>query len=94
MSFSPYNTWFNLKRSREISVFNAQGTATVKRISEGNYSLKSLGQDLQDAFKSKGVRVEMNTPKGVPKIHSPQNKHILLDHVFFTRMLIFKNRYL
>ena len=67
MIFSPYNTWFNLKRSREISVFNAQGSAIVKRISEGNYSLKSLGQDLQDALKSEGVKVEMNTPQGVRK---------------------------
>ena len=33
LSFSLYNKWFNLKRTREISVFNAQGTATVKRVS-------------------------------------------------------------
>ena len=51
----------------EVSLFNAQGSAIVKRISEGNYSPKSLGQDLQDAFKSKGVKVEMNTPQGVRK---------------------------
>ena len=47
----------------------------MKRVSEGNYSLKSLGCDL----KSVGVMVEMNTPRGVLEIHSPQNKHILLD---------------
>ena len=73
LSFSLYNKWFNLKRTREISVFNAQGTATVKRVSEGNYSLKRLGQALQDALKSVGVKVEINTPRGVLEIHSPQN---------------------
>ena len=48
----------------------------MKRVSEGNYSLNSLGCDL----KSVGVMVEMNTSRGVLEIHSPQNKHILLDN--------------
>ena len=69
LSFSLYNKWFNLKRTREISVFNAQGTATVKRV-----SAKPMMP-----LKSVGVKVEMNTPRGVLEIHSPQNKHILLD---------------
>ena len=49
VSCSFYNTWFNLKRTGKISVFDAKGTPTVKRISEGNYSLNSLDKALQDA---------------------------------------------
>ena len=53
--------------------FNSKGTATVRRISESNYSPKSLGQALQDTLESEGVKVEMNTPKGVVETHNPQN---------------------
>ena len=52
--------WSELK---EIFVFNAQGTQTVKTISEGNYSFKSLGQALQHTMKSEGVKFDMNTLK-------------------------------
>ena len=55
VSFSIFNIWFTLKQTGEISVFNAQGTATVKRISEGNYSLNSLDKALQDTLKGGGV---------------------------------------
>ena len=68
--------WSELK---EIFVFNAQGTQTVKTISEGNNSFKSLGQALQHTMKSEGVKFDMNTLKWLLEIHNPQNKHILLD---------------
>ena len=68
--------WSELK---EIFVFNAQGTQTVKTISEGDYSFKSLGQALQHTMKSEGVKFDMNTLKWLLEIHNPQNKHILLD---------------
>ena len=68
--------WSELK---EIFVFNAQGTQTVKTISEGNYSFKSFGQALQHTMKSEGVKFDMNTLKWLLEIHNPQNKHILLD---------------
>ena len=35
-----------------MSVFDSQGTTTVKRILEGYYSLKSLGQAFEDTLKS------------------------------------------
>ena len=46
VSCSFFNTWYNLSRPDEVSVINAQGTPTKKKIPEGNYSLKSLGQAL------------------------------------------------
>ena len=57
-----------------MSVFDSQGTTTVKRIPEGYYSLKSLGQALEDTLKSatplmclegrsEGMKVKMNTPE-------------------------------
>ena len=55
VSFSIFNIWFTLKQTGEISVFNAQDTATVKRISEGNYSLNSLDKAIQDTLKGGGV---------------------------------------
>ena len=58
VSCSFYNTWFNLKRSGKISVFDAKGTPTVKRISEGNYLLKSIRQALLDTLKSERLEVE------------------------------------
>ena len=46
VSCSFFNTWYNLSRPGEVSIINAQGTPTKKKILEGNYSLKSLGQAL------------------------------------------------
>ena len=74
VSFSLYSIWFKLKRTGEMSVFDSQGTTTVKRIPEGYYSLKSLGQAFEDTLKSatpsmclegrsEGVKVKMNTPE-------------------------------
>jgi len=44
--------WYNLKRTGEIMIFDAQDNAKVKRIPEGNYSLKTLGKALEIAFKN------------------------------------------
>ena len=55
-----------------MSVFDSQGTTTVKRIPEGYYSLKSLGQAFEDTLKSatpsmclegrsEGVKVKMKS---------------------------------
>ena len=80
MSCLPSNSWFSLKRTEEISVFDSQGNATVKITPKVNYLLKRLGQALQDTLKSERVKVEMNTLKGTLEIHNPQNKDILLDN--------------
>ena len=80
MSCLPSNSWFSLKRTEEISVFDSQGNATVKITPKVNYLLKRLGQALQDTLKSERVKVEMNTLKGTLEIHNPQNKYILLDN--------------
>ena len=45
----------------------------------GDCICKESFSQANDALKSVGVKVEMNTPRGVLEIHSPQNKHILLD---------------
>ena len=83
-----FNTWFNLRWTREISVFDALGTPIVKRISEGNYWLKSLGQALHDTLKSDGVKVEMNTPKGgILKISISSKIHILKVSISFLTMM-------
>ena len=88
VSCSFFNTWFNLRWTREISVFDALGTPIVKRISEGNYWLKSLGQALHDTLKSDGVKVEMNTPKGgILKISISSKIHILKVSISFLTMM-------
>ena len=75
---SLYNSWYNLSRSGEISTFDSQNDAIVKKIPEGNYSLKTLGVALQEILKSEGVKVQLNTPNGGPEIHTPRNEKILL----------------
>lgn len=52
LSCSLYTLWYNLKRTGEIMIFDAQDNAKVKRIPEGNYSLKTLGKVLEVAFKN------------------------------------------
>lgn len=70
VSCSLYNSWHNLSRSREISVFDAQNNSSVKTIPEGNDSLKSLGEALEDGLKNEGVKVQMNTSRGSLEIHN------------------------
>ncbi|PFX23370.1 hypothetical protein AWC38_SpisGene12054 [Stylophora pistillata] len=57
VSCSLYNSWQNLGRSGEISSLDAQDNSSVKKISERNYSLKSLGKALGDGLKNEGVKV-------------------------------------
>ena len=78
MNCSLYNSWYNLSRSGEISTFDSQKDAIVKKIPEGNYSLKTLGVALQEKLKSEGVKVQLNTPNGGPEIYTPRNEKILL----------------
>lgn len=80
VSFSIFNSWYNLSHHGEISVINAQGIPTVKKTPEGNYSLKTPGQALQDTLKSEQVKVKINTQKMGLEIHNPLDKHILLDN--------------
>ena len=77
---SLYNSWYNLKRSGEISIFDTQGNASVYRIPDGNYSLSAIASILNDTvFNSEGVKVETNSPQGGLEIFNPQNKKIQLD---------------
>lgn len=80
VSCSLYNSWHNLSRSGEISVFDAQDNSSVKTIPEGNYSLKSLGEALEDRLKNEGVKVQLNASRASLEIKNPQNKKILLDN--------------
>ena len=58
---------------------NAQGTPTKEKIPGGDYSLKTHTTSLfKNTRKSEGLKVEMNTLRGVLEILDPQNKHILL----------------
>lgn len=58
-------------------------------IPEGYYSLKSLGKAPQDALKSEGKKVEINTLKG-----SPQSTSFSLVNDFVKLILkVFHNNY-
>ena len=39
-----YNSWFNLKKKGEVTIFVDQNAAGVNVISPGNYTIKSMGK--------------------------------------------------
>ena len=77
LSCSLYNSWFNLKRTGEISVFDDnKKAATVLRLTEAHYSLEKITKDLSDVFTSNGFELstEINTSVGQLIIRIPKNK--------------------
>ena len=61
MSYSHYNSWYNLKRRGKVSIFDRQNNASVKMISSGKYTLESLAKALGKILREeKGFKVTMN----------------------------------
>ena len=53
LSYSLYNSSYNLKRTEEIAVFDDnKKAATILRVTEGHYSLEKIAKDLSDVFTS------------------------------------------
>ena len=68
MSCSHYNSWYNLKRRRKVSIFDKQNNARVKMISSGKYTLESLAKALGKILsEEKGFKVTMNCREPVWK---------------------------
>ena len=64
LSSSLYNSWFNLRQTGDISVFDDNKEAfTILRLTEGHYSLETIAKDLSNVFTSNGFELltEINT---------------------------------
>ena len=82
LSGSLCNSWYNLKRTGEIAVFDDDKKAsTIIKLTPGHYSLETIAKDLSDVFTSRGFELstEINTSVGQLIIRNPKNKKITLD---------------
>ena len=67
LSCSLYNSWHNLKRKGQISLFDPDGkAATPVTFLEGDYTLTSMAKEKENVFEKEGVKspTEINTPVG------------------------------
>ena len=81
LSCSLYNSWYNFKRTGEIAVFDADGnTATIIRLTPGQYNLETIAKYLSNAFTRYGFELptEINTSVGHLIIRNPKSKKLLL----------------
>ena len=68
------NSWHNLKTVGLLT--DKQTGKTVASIPEGNYTVKSLANELMESFKkykTSGVKIDINTPNSVMKIEIDAN---------------------
>ena len=55
LSCSLYNSWFNLKRTGEIAVFDDdKKAATIIKLTRCHYSLETIAKDVSNVFTSNG----------------------------------------
>ena len=78
ISCSLYNSWYNLKERGEIG-FVDNGITTTKRIPPGNYTLSSIGKNLQGLFSEEGIEVKFDDASGPIVIENPMNRKVLFD---------------
>ena len=79
ISCSLFNSWYNLKEKGEIGFVDNSGITTTKRIHPGNYTLSSIGKELQEIFNDEGVEVKFDDASGPIVIKNPLNKIVLFD---------------
>ena len=79
ISCSLFNSWYNLKEKGEIGFIDNSGITTTKRIPPGNYTLSSIGKELQEIFANEGIEVKFDDASGPIVIKNPLNKSVLLD---------------
>ena len=79
ISCSLFNSWYNLKEKGEIGFVDNSGITTTKRIPPGNYTLSSIGKELQEIFANEGVEVKFDDASGPIVIINPLNKSVLFD---------------
>ena len=79
ISCSLFNSWYNLKEKGEIGFVDNSGITTTKRIPPGNYTLSSIGKELQEIFANEGVEVKFDDASGPIVIKNPLNKSVLFD---------------
>ena len=78
-----YNSWYNLKERGEIG-FVDNSITTTKIIRPGNYTLSSIGKNMQELFEREYVAVKFDDARGSIVLENPYNKKI-----FFGRDLTF-----
>ena len=76
ISCSLYNSWHNLKRDCDISLFNDQNKPNTVMPFQGHYTLKTLAKNLENVFDGLGsqLQVEMKQPVGQMVIQNLDNK--------------------
>ena len=79
ISCSLFNSWYNLKEKGAIGFVDNSGITTTKRIPPGNYTLSSIGKELQEIFNNEGVEVKFDDASGPIVIKNPLNKSVLFD---------------
>lgn len=79
LSCSLYTSWYNLKRTGEIMIFDAQDNATVKRLPAGNYTLETLGKELERIFKKEKITLRFDDVEGAIVIENPLQRKIQID---------------
>ena len=55
LNCSLYTSWYDLRRAREIMIFDVRDNAEVKRILAENYSIETPGKALKTAFKGEKI---------------------------------------
>jgi hypothetical protein len=60
-------------------IFDAQDNATVKRLPAGNYTLETLGKELESIFKKEKVTLRFDDVEGAIVIENPLQRKIQID---------------
>ena len=90
LSCSLYISWYNLKRSGQITIFDDHGKAKVKNLPPGNYSLETLGKTLEEALKNENINIRLDNVEGVIVIENPLEKKIQMDRDLTTLLGLIK----
>ena len=76
---SLFNSWYNLKEKGEIGFLDNSGITTTRVIPPGNYTLSSIGKELQEIFADSGVEVKFDDASGPIVIKNPLGRKVLFD---------------
>ena len=82
LSCSLYNSWYNLKRTGEIALFDDhEDAAAIIRSTPGHCNLESISKELSNMLAKYGVELstEIYTSVGQLIINNPKSKEITLD---------------